>query len=98
MTPSQHAEFKAITLPVIAWLNANCNPHTTVIVTPIGAELSEGVSAYTTEDYLRDNGTMTCTTIKGRGFTGWVCGPDMLVDLGKYGAPRIWVDGLTPNG
>ena len=35
---------------------------------------------------------MTCTPIKGRGFTGWVCGPDMLVDLGKYGAPRIWME------
>jgi hypothetical protein len=54
MTPEQRKEFEAVTRPVIKWLNANCHPHVTVVVTPVSAELSEGTIAYTTHEYLRD--------------------------------------------
>ena len=50
----QKAEFEAITRPVIEWMNANFNPHVTVVIGPTSAVLSEGAIAYTTHDYLRD--------------------------------------------
>lgn len=54
MTDQQRQEFEAVTRPVIEWLNANCHPHVTVVIEPTGAMLSEGIIAYTTNDYLRD--------------------------------------------
>ena len=54
MTDEKRKEFEAVTRPVIEWLNANCHPHVTVVVTPVSAELSEGTIAYTTHEYLRD--------------------------------------------
>ena len=54
MTDQQRQEFEAVTRPVIEWLNANCQPHVTVVIEPTGAMLSEGIIAYTTNDYLRD--------------------------------------------
>ena len=54
MTEQQRKEFEAITRPVIAWLNANCHPHVTVVIETTSAVLSEGTIAYTTNDYLRD--------------------------------------------
>lgn len=50
----KNAEFEAITRPVIAWINANYNPHVTVVIDPTSAVLSEGSIAYTTHDYVRD--------------------------------------------
>lgn len=54
MTEKQRQEFEDVTRPVIVWLNANCHPHVTVVIEPTSAELSEGIVAYTTHDYLRD--------------------------------------------
>lgn len=54
MTEEQRQAFEAITRPVIEWLNANCHPHVTVVITPTSAELREGTIAYTTTDYVRD--------------------------------------------
>ena len=34
---------------------------------------------------------MACIPIAGNGFKGWICGPDYLVNLEKYGAKRIWM-------
>lgn len=46
--------FEAACRPLIKWLADNCHPHTTAIVTSVGAELVEGVRAFATDDYLRD--------------------------------------------
>jgi len=54
-TPEQRREFEQIVRPVIQFLNDNCQPHTQVTITPIGAELTEGV--YSTGqilDYVKD--------------------------------------------
>lgn len=41
--------------PLIKWLNGNGHPHMTIIVTPTGAELVEGVMATgKVLDYLKD--------------------------------------------
>jgi len=53
-TEGQTAEFEAVTRPVIQFLNDNCHPHVTVVISTTTAELSEGVAAYMTEDYLKD--------------------------------------------
>jgi len=51
----QQEEFEALTRPVIEWLNNNCHPHVSVIVTPTNAELLEGVcSTGEILDYLQD--------------------------------------------
>ena len=54
MTEKQRQEFEAVTRPVIEWLNNNCHPHVTVVIDTTHVELSEGVCAFTTHDYLRD--------------------------------------------
>jgi hypothetical protein len=54
MTEQQMMEFKAVTRPVIAWLNANCHPHSTAVIGNDKAELHEAVCGYSTNDYLRD--------------------------------------------
>jgi hypothetical protein len=54
LTEQQQKDFDAVTRPVIEWLNKNCHPHTTVIVEPTRAELSEGVFAFNTNEYVRD--------------------------------------------
>ena len=54
-TKQQQQEFEALTRPVIEWLNNNCHPHVSVIVTPTNAELLEGVcSTGEILDYLKD--------------------------------------------
>ena len=54
LTEQQREDFEAVTRPVIKWLNENCHPHVTVIISPAMAELNEGVFAYPTTDYLLD--------------------------------------------
>lgn len=34
---------------------------------------------------------MACTRIKGRGFTGWICGADYFVNLEPFGA-KVWCE------
>lgn len=50
----QHREFEELTRPLMKWLNENCHPHVTVIVSTTSAELTEGVCAIHTNDYVRD--------------------------------------------
>lgn len=40
--------------PLIQWLNETYHPHVTVIVTPVGVELVEGVFSVPVTDYIRD--------------------------------------------
>lgn len=54
LTDEQRAQFRALTDPLIQWLNANCHPHCTVIVTNTDAELLEGQCVHHTEQHLRD--------------------------------------------
>lgn len=51
---AQKAQFEEISRQMMEWLNANCHPHHTVVITCTTAELSEGCVAFTTTDYLRD--------------------------------------------
>ncbi|MDE2097545.1 MAG: hypothetical protein KGL39_09890 [Patescibacteria group bacterium] len=45
---------EAVSRPVIEWLNKNFHPHVIVVINQTSAELSEGVIAFTTHEYLRD--------------------------------------------
>ena len=54
MEDARRSSFEVVTRPVISWMNDNCHPHTTVIITGMSAELMEGVVGFTTEDYLKD--------------------------------------------
>ncbi len=47
-------EFEDIARPLIKWLNENCNPHVTVVVSPTSAELLESVCTRRTMDYVPD--------------------------------------------
>lgn len=51
----ENKAFKEASLPMIKYLNENCHPHVTVIITPTGAELLEGLR-FTGEitEYLKD--------------------------------------------
>ncbi len=46
-------EFDRITKELMLWLDANCHPHTHIVVTSTHAELSEGIIC-NTNDELRD--------------------------------------------
>ena len=50
----QTYEFEKLTKPLIKWLNENCHPHTTVIIDYDSAELSEGICAIRTKEFIRD--------------------------------------------
>lgn len=47
-------EFEELTKPLIKWLNENCHPHTTMLITPVNAELLEGVIGYATHEFVKD--------------------------------------------
>ena len=46
--------FEQAAKPLIQWLCKNMHPHCTVVVTPISAELLEGVMSTHTTEYLKD--------------------------------------------
>ena len=54
LTKEQSEEFKEASKPLVKWLNENCHPHVTVIVTPGRAELSEGICSRPIVDYIKD--------------------------------------------
>lgn len=54
MTEAQQAEFERLAKLLIEYLCKNHHPHTTIIITPIHAELLTAETAFTTEEYLRD--------------------------------------------
>ena len=47
-------EFKQLSEKLIKFLNDNFHPHTHIIITPTGAELSEGLVAINTMEYVKD--------------------------------------------
>lgn len=54
MTDEQRVEFEKLARPLIKFLNDNCNPHATIIITPTSGEISIGEVAFFTQDYVRD--------------------------------------------
>lgn len=54
LSGEQIEEFKALTGPLMKWLNDNHNPHTTIIVTPTSAEVVSGVLCYQTTEFVND--------------------------------------------
>ena len=54
LTSTQHAEFCEVAKPLIKWLNDNCHPHCSIIITTTHAELLEGIAATETTEFLKD--------------------------------------------
>lgn len=54
ITELERKEFEEVVKPVIKWLNDNCHPHTQVLITPTDAELSEGITAFRTLEFVKD--------------------------------------------
>ena len=48
-------EFKELCLPLIKYLNDRFHPHTTIIITPTGAELMQGlISTGEVHDFIKE--------------------------------------------
>jgi len=55
MSEKQIMEFVELSKELIKWLNENCGPHGTIIITPTNAHLLEGqVSTGEVLDYVKD--------------------------------------------
>lgn len=54
MTDIQKAEFEKLARAMMKWLAENQHPHTHIVITANTAELSEGVCAISTDEYLVD--------------------------------------------
>lgn len=54
MNKAQQQEFESLSKPLIKWLNDNCHPHHTIIITPTDAELLEGSMAIHTTEFVKD--------------------------------------------
>lgn len=53
-TESVESEFEQLSRKLIKYLCENHHPHTTILISPTGAEIVEGVKAFYTEEYLVD--------------------------------------------
>ena len=47
-------EFKRLADPLIEWLNNNYHPHAMITIDCTHAEISEGVMAYSTYEFVND--------------------------------------------
>lgn len=54
LNEDQREQFEKAVRPIMEFLNNNCHPHVTVVIDGTHAELSEGVCAFTTMDYVKD--------------------------------------------
>lgn len=54
LTEEKRKEFEEVVKPVMKWLNENCHPHVHIIISTTNAELSEGVSAIHTMEFVKD--------------------------------------------
>ena len=54
LTAKQIEEFKEAAKPLVKFLNDNCHPHVTAIVTSTRAKLEEGLCVVKLEEFLRD--------------------------------------------
>ncbi len=53
-TEQQRKEFEEVVRPLIKFMNDNCHPHVTTVVTNARAELSEGIINFVTDEYIKD--------------------------------------------
>jgi len=53
-TDAQRKEFNEISDQMIKWLNDNCHPHTSVIVTVRDAEVVEGCLVNVNHGFIKD--------------------------------------------
>jgi hypothetical protein len=54
ITEEKRKEFEELGKPLIKFLNDNFHPHVTVVVTPTGIELLEGVCASPVTEFVKD--------------------------------------------
>lgn len=54
LTKEQVAQFEEAAKPLIKFLCENFNPHTTVIVTPTGAEVLSGSASVQVTEFVKD--------------------------------------------
>ena len=54
LTKEQIEQFEEAAKPLVKWLNDNCNPHTTIIVEPDGAEVLSGSARVKIEEFIKD--------------------------------------------
>lgn len=54
LTDEQRNELLEAAKPLMKFLCENCHPHTQVFVTGTGAELTEGICAVKTDEFLKD--------------------------------------------
>ncbi len=54
MTRAQRQEFEQLARPLIKFLNDNGHPHMHIVITTSDAEISEGVTAFSTDEYIKD--------------------------------------------
>ena len=54
ISEEKRKEFDSVAKPLIKWLNDNCHPHVSVIVSPSSAELCEGICIHNTDEYIKD--------------------------------------------
>ena len=54
MTSEQKEEFERLARPLVEWLNNNWHPHVTVLITPIHAEIMEGLLSVPIIEYVKD--------------------------------------------
>ena len=54
ITQEQQQQMLEAAKPLIKWMNDNCNPHCSAQVDQNSVELSEGVAANITSEFLKD--------------------------------------------
>jgi len=47
-------KFEGLAKPLIKFINENFDPHTTITIGPLGAEITRGEMAFRTEEFLAD--------------------------------------------
>lgn len=54
ISKEQMEEFEKLARPLIEWLNNNYHPHVEATITPVSAEISEGIVFIPVKDYIKD--------------------------------------------
>jgi len=54
LTKQQIEEFETASKPLIKWLNDNCHPHVTAIVTPSSTEILESSAYVLNDEFFKD--------------------------------------------
>jgi len=54
ITKEQTKEMLDAARPLLKWINENCHPHHTILVTTTTVEVVEGIALESTNEFLRD--------------------------------------------